>query len=326
MSTDEKIVEAFKVHEHFCKSMLDAYALVNLDGKVIKCNQLLSAMLGTKPRQILKATGLDALISLQLTDKPLSISELLQHQAPTRVDEVRGTILAAGSDDTPREDLNLIIGLYPFLDDGKVVGAFLLIRDVTAETNLQGKYRDKATQSITDKLTGLYNRTYFDSYLPSLLKSSRDLKALSIIMADIDHFKSINDNYGHQAGDYILEKVSGQFKAKFRKTDVVCRYGGEEFLAILPSTDIVGATNAAQKLRQAVESDTYEFNGQSISVTISLGIAEAELGVESGDQVIARADSALYHSKSTGRNRVSLHLGNAGIEPADREDEKDAAS
>ena len=299
--------EAFRPYEHFCRALLDAYALLSPQGKVLKCNQLFSTLTGKKTRQILKCDNLDELISMHISGNPFGVKDILSYQSPTRIDEVRGH---AGE----RTGLNLILGIYPFSGPDKKespAGAFILIRDVTAETKLQDKYKVKAEQSITDKLTGLYNRAYFDQYLPSALadfaKKPILEQTMSVIMADIDHFKSVNDTWGHQAGDFILEKVAAIFRSNFRKSDILCRYGGEEFLAILPSTDLKGAIQAAEKLREAVEAQPCVFNGTTIPVTMSLGLTQIKIGTESGDEAISRADMALYEAKKTGRNRVCAH-------------------
>ena len=105
-----------------------------------------------------------------------------------------------------------------------------------------------------------------------------------MIMADIDHFKMINDTYGHQAGDHILERVSTIFKENFRKTDVICRYGGEEFLTILPATEADEARVAANKLREAVDKEDFVFKETHIPVTISMGIAQIQLEKETGNR------------------------------------------
>ena len=307
---------AFKQYEHFSKCLLDAYAVVDMSGKVLKCNALLTQLIGVKPKQILKADSIASLLALQIIDKPLQLFELLNVSAPTRFDEIIGT--ANGS----TVALNLIIGVYPFLTDGQNVGAFILLRDVTAETKLQVKYKDKATQSITDNLTGLFNRNYFADYLKNQVATLEGFPAdapqriLSVVMMDIDFFKKINDVYGHQAGDYVLSNTGLMLRNCFRKTDVVARYGGEEFLAIMPGTDLRGATIAAEKLRTAIESFKFDTGGKIIPVTISCGVAQIEVGKESGEEAIARADAALYFSKHNGRNRVSIHaLGAPGASP-----------
>ena len=135
-------------------------------------------------------------------------------------------------------------------------------------------------------------------------------RKLSVIMGDIDHFKKINDKYGHPAGDYVIKTVATLMQKSYRKTDVVCRYGGEEFLIILPASDLDGAAIASDKVRQLIESYNFEFDGITIPVHISSGVAQLIVGQESGKDAVARADAALYHSKQNGRNQVSLHMGN----------------
>lgn len=308
------VLEAFKQYEHFCKSMLDGWVVVDHKGRVVKCNQLFSSLTGLKTKAILKAASLDEVIQFSVAGNPLAVSHMLGSPAPTRYDEVVGTSPARRD-----ENLNCIIGLYPFTSDGVNVGAFLLVRDVTAEASLQDKYKDKATQSITDALTGLFNRNYFTQYLESQIQSHESFpteapqKSMSVIMMDIDFFKKINDVYGHQAGDHVLKVTSDLMRKCFRKTDVVARYGGEEFLAILPGTDFKGAATAADKLRSSVETNVFEFEGTKIPVTISIGVAQISLGNETGDQAVARADAALYSSKHNGRNQVSIHDGRSVI-------------
>jgi len=304
------VTEAFKQYEHFCKAMLDGWVVVDATGRVVKCNQFFANLSGSKTKSILKADSLSETITFELDGRPLNITEMVQSPSPTRYDEVIGKISSR-----PDFPLNVIIGLYPFAQNGTNIGAFILVRDVTAEASLQGKYKDKATQSITDALTGLFNRNYFTEYLESQIKTletfpdSATQKQMSVIMMDIDFFKKINDEYGHQAGDFVLKHISDLMKGCFRKTDVVARYGGEEFLAILPGTEFGGAAVASDKLRATVENYTFDFEGTIIPVTISIGVAQINFGRESGEQAIARADSALYQSKHNGRNQVSIHDG-----------------
>jgi diguanylate cyclase (GGDEF)-like protein len=236
------------------------------------------------------------------------VSQILKETAPTRIDEVQGRSAI-------RKGLNLILGIYPFMRDGVLLGTFILVRDVTAEASLQDKYKDRATESITDHLTGLYNRNYFEKYLDATAGSLEKIpgdteqKQLSVIMFDIDHFKKINDGYGHQAGDYILQAVSALMKGMCRKTDVICRFGGEEFVAIVPGTELHGASRVAQKVRVAIAQESFSYLETPVPVTISCGVAQFLVGQEKIQQTIARADAALYFSKAQGRNRVSLHDG-----------------
>ncbi|MEZ4742252.1 MAG: GGDEF domain-containing protein [Bdellovibrionota bacterium] len=313
LNENNKVLSLFQKHEHFAKAMLDAFVVVDRFGKVLKSNQLFSVLTGLKCRQILKIDSLDEILSFFINGRAIPVGEILKYRSPTRIDEVRGQT------DT-KADLNLILGIYPFIDGGMIHGAFILVRDVTAETALQGKYKVKATESITDPLTGLFNRGYLNSYLPmhieTMMKYPSDAKQRNIclVMIDIDHFKKCNDTYGHLAGDEVIQYVASVLKNKLRKTDMVYRYGGEEFLAILPASDLEGAKVAAEKVRREVENSIVEFEGTKITTTVSIGVAKIELGRENATDTIARADAALYHSKDNGRNRVSIHLGNDAIE------------
>jgi diguanylate cyclase (GGDEF)-like protein len=302
---NESVLEAFAPFESFARVMLDAYAVVDRDGKVLKANQLLAQALNKKSKQILKANSLDECIQFHIKGTALKVTEIINQEGVTRIDEVRAVV--DGND-----SLNLILGIHPFHSpvDRSLMGAFILIRDVTAETNLQFKYKDVANKSITDPLTKLFTRAYFEDYLSlqmrtmNALPADSDQRVLSLIMVDIDYFKKVNDVHGHQAGDFILQIVSGVMRKVVRKTDIACRYGGEEFLIILPATDVNGAMLAAEKLRAAVEAEKIEFDGKTINVTISSGIAQVKVGVENYNETMGRADEALYDAKKSGRNRV----------------------
>jgi diguanylate cyclase (GGDEF)-like protein/PAS domain S-box-containing protein len=298
--------DAFKPYEAFCRAMIDAYVVIDEQGRCVKFNQLLCNLTGLKSKQIMRAESFDDVISFYVGDKQLHIKDIINQQAPTRFDEVRGSIPGDNN-------LNLIMGVYPFKDlQDKTLGAFMIIRDVTAETNLQGKYKDAQSKSITDPLTTLFTRGYFEDYLKLQTKTLLELPAnsdqrmISLIMVDIDHFKKVNDVHGHQAGDYILKQAAEVMKKSFRKTDIICRYGGEEFLIILPATDLKGSAAAAEKLRANVEAEKIVFEETHIPITISLGIAQINLGMENHNDTIARADSALYEAKRSGRNRVKI--------------------
>ncbi len=304
------VLDLFKPYEHFCRSMLDAYVVVDADGHVLKSNQLFTQLVNKTSKQILKTASFDEMLSLYLNDQLISVKKLLEGRAPNRLDEVRG-------DNGRSKDLNLIIGYYPFADGttNEFLGAFILLRDVTAETALQHKYRTTALKSITDPLTGLYTRGYFEDYLNlqmdalSQLPPNAEQRNLTLALVDIDFFKKVNDVHGHQAGDYVLKLVSGLMSHSFRKTDVVCRYGGEEFLVILPTTDLNLATIPVEKFRASVAAEEVNFEGTKFHVTVSCGLAQVKIGQEKYEATIARADEALYASKHNGRNRITVHNG-----------------
>ncbi len=157
----------------------------------------------------------------------------------------------------------------------------------------------------TDKLTGLFNRNKFYEIISNEIeRAKRYNRPLSLIIFDIDHFKKINDTFGHNIGDYVLKTIATIIKKNIRKNDTPFRWGGEEFIVLTPETDINGAATFAEKLREAVEN--YKFD-KVVKVTISLGVAQYDPKKDKDiDSLINRADEALYKSKESGRNRVTI--------------------
>jgi diguanylate cyclase (GGDEF)-like protein len=155
----------------------------------------------------------------------------------------------------------------------------------------------------TDALTGMNNRRKIDEALEDeAIRSQRYESTYSIIMLDIDRFKRVNDIYGHLAGDDVLKKIAGILQKSFRKTDVPCRWGGEEFMVLLPLQNSKGACMVAEKIRAKIESTKFPVVG---NITASFGVAECEPGDTPSD-IIKRADRALYKAKEMGRNRVEV--------------------
>jgi two-component system, cell cycle response regulator len=160
--------------------------------------------------------------------------------------------------------------------------------------------------AITDALTGLYNRRYLETHLSHLVEHSMTRgKALSVAALDVDFFKSINDTYGHDAGDKVLQELSQRIKFNTRSIDLCCRVGGEEFILILPGTDLELAEKIAERLRRSVAAKPFTINQQQqISVTLSAGVSDLQGVDDSVEKLLKRADQALYSAKREGRNRV----------------------
>ncbi|MBT8137577.1 MAG: GGDEF domain-containing protein [Gammaproteobacteria bacterium] len=157
-----------------------------------------------------------------------------------------------------------------------------------------------------DPLTGVYNRHHLRSVLDREINLwRRDASPLSVIMLDIDHFKSINDTHGHQAGDFVLRAVAGICAENIRNSDWVCRYGGEEFVIVLPQARHRDAGEVAERIRRAVGATRFEVGGSSARVTVSLGVAEVSPQHVAAGDLLHAADLALYEAKNSGRNKVS---------------------
>ncbi len=172
---------------------------------------------------------------------------------------------------------------------------------------LEERSKDLKKMSQTDSLTGLHNRRYFDQMFGFEWRTAiRNQTSISAIICDIDHFKKVNDQYGHLAGDAYLEKVAKELKSIFkRETDVVARYGGEEFVIIMPGESQDKVATMAENVRIKIENLTLNFQEQQIRTTISLGIATyVPQPDDRKDVLISRADKALYQSKTSGRNKV----------------------
>src|SRR5215831_13226489 len=160
--------------------------------------------------------------------------------------------------------------------------------------------------AIKDQLTGLHNRRYMARHLDTLLKNATAGKPISFLILDIDYFKSVNDTHGHDIGDEVLREFAGRVSASVRGIDLACRYGGEEFVVVMPDTDPGFAYAVAERLRQSVESAPFPISrspGQ-LNVTVSIGIASSLGGSDKSESLLHRADQALYRAKREGRNRV----------------------
>ncbi|MCR8915218.1 diguanylate cyclase [Marinobacter panjinensis] len=191
-------------------------------------------------------------------------------------------------------NLSVVFAMFSYL-------SFFYLTMVTAANR---KLRRMAT---TDSLTGLFNRRHM-TYLveKELARFQRNGNPVAFLVLDIDHFKAINDQYGHELGDRVLEDVAGIIKAQLRTQDLIARWGGEEFLAVLPDTRIQSAQASAERVREALMTHDWRApNGERIDITISAGVSEFRRD-DDLNSAISRADRALYRSKERGRNRVEL--------------------
>ena len=191
--------------------------------------------------------------------------------------------------------------------EGKVSKVVVVSRDITEQKRLEADLREMAA---TDMLTGLPNRRHFLGQLEQekARVSRAEEKCAAVLMIDIDHFKVVNDSFGHAAGDHVLRHLATLMKEDLRKIDTLGRLGGEEFAVILPGADQAAAEIFAERLRKQVAETPAVLDKWTIPVTISIGVTEIKPGDDSADDALTRADRALYRAKECGRNRVTVEV------------------
>jgi two-component system cell cycle response regulator len=185
------------------------------------------------------------------------------------------------------------------------------VRSQVRKRRYTERLRDNVQMSIemaiTDALTGLFNRRYMESHLSTLVEQAASRgKPLTVMVVDIDYFKAINDSHGHDAGDDVLRDFALRIKRSIRGIDLACRYGGEEFVLVMPETDMAVAAMVAERLRRRIAAEPFAIQqaSRSVPVTISIGIAALRGKDDTAASVLKRADQALYRAKRDGRNRV----------------------
>ncbi|MGO7297779.1 PleD family two-component system response regulator [Rhizobium ruizarguesonis] len=219
-------------------------------------------------------------------------------------------ITEQGADEMVVRALDLGVNDYIIrpVDPNELVARSLTqIRRKRYNDRLRASVKQTIELAVTDPLTGLYNRRYLDNHLNVLFNRSMARgRPLSVLITDIDRFKQVNDTYGHDGGDEVLREFANRVRSTIRGADLACRYGGEEFVVVMPDTSPEIAATVAERLRAAIESAPFmlKHSGEALNVTASFGIASRTASVLTPDQLMKQADLALYEAKNTGRNRV----------------------
>ncbi|MBY5803361.1 PleD family two-component system response regulator [Rhizobium leguminosarum] len=219
-------------------------------------------------------------------------------------------ITEQGADEMVVRALDLGVNDYIIrpVDPNELVARSLTqIRRKSYNDRLRASVKQTIELAVTDPLTGLYNRRYLDNHLNVLFNRSMARgRPLSVLITDIDRFKQVNDTYGHDGGDEVLREFANRVRSTIRGADLACRYGGEEFVVVMPDTSPEIAATVAERLRAAIESAPFmlKHSGEALNVTASFGIASRIASVLTPDQLMKQADLALYEAKNTGRNRV----------------------
>lgn len=200
-----------------------------------------------------------------------------------------------------------LIGDDVSLRDGDQIKVGRTIFKFIVSGNMEAQYHEEIYRLMTvDGLTEMHNKRYFNEALDrEASRSSRYQRTFSLVLFDIDHFKQINDTYGHLAGDAVLRQLGALVRGRVRRDDVPARTGGEEFAVICPEIGMDGALQLAEKLRSAIERSTFRFEGTDMPVTISAGVAEWSPELTDPQDLVKQADEKLYEAKRTGRNRVA---------------------
>ena len=255
--------------------------------------------------------------TLYLRRRSAAFDDHRQRNSRIVLEKLRGlseTVLSVGGVNAPRVESKNYIGdhLVEVVDQVVAANASLHEQLSVAELQLQQQaavVEKHVSQSLTDPLTQLPNRRALDEVLGchGALRQ-RCGTPLSLVLVDADHFKQLNDRFGHTAGDAVLRQLAFVLRDSLRESDCVARYGGEEFAVVLPATSLTGALTLVQHLTAMVASTEFRFEGKTLPVTISAGLAELASGEQCVD-LIARADTALYAAKSGGRNCGWLHDG-----------------
>lgn len=250
-----------------------------------------------------------ALVSMSLDDfDPLRVCSQVR-----TVDHSRNLpiILLADAADKPRVVRALDLGVNDFISRPVERNELLArvrtqIRRHRYAMELRESVSSTMALAVTDELTGLYNRRYFDRHLGVMLaKAHEQERDMALMLIDIDHFKAVNDTHGHDVGDRVLREFAARLKRNIRGVDLACRFGGEEFVVLMPDTDTGQAEAVAERVRQAMAEKAFEVGSpRGLSVTVSVGVSIREQLSDTPESIIKRADVALYRAKREGRNRV----------------------
>jgi diguanylate cyclase (GGDEF)-like protein/PAS domain S-box-containing protein len=305
--SDERLRRSERFLNMIFNSIRDPFCIFDNEFRVIRANAAYAAM---KSRRVEDLIGRKCYEVLEGSDKVCEgcvVARSLQSSDPCAKEKQ----IRLGDGDA----IWIEIYTYPIVDeDGKVTHVIEYTRDVTERKKAEeekGRLIERLEHlSLTDSLTGLMNRRALTDRLRYEVERARRYKSeLSLILCDIDNFKEINDTSGHDTGDRALQVISGTLQTVLRETDIAGRYGGDEFMLILPATSASGAENLAGKLLSVVrDSDILLYEGKQIRLSMSIGVTAHSAGEAEVEPLIKRADEAMYASKQGGKGRVSSSI------------------
>jgi diguanylate cyclase (GGDEF)-like protein/PAS domain S-box-containing protein len=296
----------------------DAISLIDAHGAVIYESPSTQHLTGYLPEERMGKSGLDLIHSDDLPAVKATLTEVIAHKGMVKDAQFRSVRKDGSVWWTEGTAINL-------LHEPSVKAIVINYRDITQRKKaekalknanqqlnvrlaqieqLQSELRE---QALRDPLTSLFNRRYLAETMERELKlAKREKKPVSVIVMDIDRFKKINDAHGHRVGDEFLTEISKLLQGHARGSDVICRYGGEEFLIVMPGANARTARKRAEQLRANCEAMRISHNGKELKVTLSFGVATYPTHGREGEEIVIKADKALYKSKRRGRNCVTV--------------------
>ena len=274
---------------------------MDLDGKITYVSPAVERMRGITPEEAMR----QSLDEIHPPESAASVADYYR-QVFAAIEAGTEPPMFRGENEYYRKDGSIMTGelqVIPHLDgSGKVIELIGVTRDISERKVFEAELRNLA---VTDTLTGVWNRRHGTELLTADLSARRPGQALSLLMLDIDHFKTINDTFGHQAGDHVLIEIASRLRRSLRGSDMVARWGGEEFVVLLRDCALPDALRLAEDIRAAIAELPFGAMG---SLTVSVGVAEARAG-EDLTTWLERADQALYRAKRSGRNEVAADSG-----------------
>ena len=279
----------------------------NENKRIVRSNPALASILGLQP-EVLDNMGMalrNLITDERVRETLIEAYEHLQHH-PSHMLKVKLPIRAISG-----RNKWVLVSAQTLVSEGTITGILWQVQDITREENA---LRELQRISSLDPLTGLLNRRAFmQSWRSERARALRQNTPLSLVIMDLDHFKQVNDRYGHQAGDDVLIHVAQVLQAHTRDSDIIARFGGEEFVMLLPDTDLRGAEEAAEKVRIALSDSPVRIAGtHTLHVSFSAGVAQW-VPEEPFETLYKQADSALYQAKSAGRNCTRVWDSNAQL-------------
>jgi diguanylate cyclase (GGDEF)-like protein/PAS domain S-box-containing protein len=278
--------------------------VLDAQGKLMMMNPEAERLLGWQESELMNCSVQDVIYHPTDDNNSSQIKSQLLDTLKT------GEVHRVSEDTFCRKDGHFLPVSYtaaPMYQDEEKLGVVVVFRDISSQKQMKRQLEHLATH---DGLTGLKNRRELENkFKAELERAKRYNHCLSVLMTDIDHFKKVNDNYGHLAGDMVLIHFSQVLKKMTRQIDIVGRYGGEEFMIVLPETSQKSAIEVAERLRSYIAEKPIPIQRkQSISITASFGVATYQHGEQTTSQLMEAADQALYRAKEQGRNRVNSEV------------------